>query len=123
MPHNPKGNRPRGAIGALRIESDADNLSAGVLRDWRVYKLATSAGDWLNVKLVRARPGSGAANYWLGYNVAARKLARTSEAARMPDALRDAIAAYLDLWQDTGSDAEASELLAELDRRDGVAGA
>lgn len=118
MPH--KGNRPPGAVGVLRTESNDSN--AGALRDWRIYQLRTSTPEWLSLKLVRVRPGKGAANYWLGFHRTARRLARTSEAARMPAALRDAVSMYLDLWLDTGgTDSEAGALLAELDARDGLA--
>ena len=86
-----KAQRPPNATGVLRIEAEP-GASDSALSDWRIYTLGNaSAPEWINLKLLRVRPGAGRASYWLGWNLKTQALARGWDYRAMPDALRAAL--------------------------------
>ena len=50
---------------------------------WFLYRLSTSTAEWVSLKLVHPAPIEGAANYWLGWNLADKRFAGQRDAARL----------------------------------------
>jgi len=66
------------------IPKDANGIiGVGDETGWTIYRRATSAAPWINLKLVHAEPIEGAANYWLGWHAQEKRLAQTADIARI----------------------------------------
>jgi hypothetical protein len=93
------GNIPPNATGILIAPDlfDTGNTT-DPLYGWRLYMTAGAAEPWLNLKMVRHLPSAGLGapgNYWLGWNTAENRFSGHRDTLRMPDVMRDALAAFL----------------------------
>lgn len=59
---------------------------------WTIYRRARSAGDWLSLKIAHLGEIEGAANYWLGWNLATKRFARTGDIGRLQTGNPDLLA-------------------------------
>jgi hypothetical protein len=109
------GTKPQDAIGVV-----FDWGMSGPLAGWRLYLRDKGAGDWLSMKLVRIARGAGGTcgNYWVSWNVSAKRLNNSRATYAIPEAMRAALAADLasfDLQRQEAERADAAAIMAELE--------
>lgn len=50
---------------------------------WSIWRRKASAAPWISLKVIHKEPIEGAANYWLGWHVERKTLARTHDVERI----------------------------------------
>lgn len=65
------------------------------VEDWCVYKMPSTTDVWLNMKLVSLAPRQRKANFWLGFDLKKRNLARTNDGRVFMSKEYDVLRAWL----------------------------
>ena len=107
MTANWKGKPPQDANGVVYIGDDDSALPG-----WVLYRRASGAAPWVNMKLIRIAPGNDSANYWLSWHTGEQRFANSFSTKRVP---ADVLAEVQTIMADIYPSLSESDLAAALE--------